>query len=166
MGSEMCIRDSLTVTQHKGKVSDIALSPQGDFIATAGWDGFLNLTRLASPLRANSAPPPEGQEQPGSIHFAPYTHAGSLPTSAFYNVAKALCSIHSDLDEAIRDVMRRRVKKDGVLPLDTATADTDAILLRSAARGSQNTHAYDSSCLLYTSPSPRDLSTSRMPSSA
>ena len=27
-------------------------------------------------------------------------------------------------------------------------------------------HGFDSSCLLYTSPSPRDLSTSRMPSSA
>ena len=27
-------------------------------------------------------------------------------------------------------------------------------------------HALDTSCLLYTSPSPRDLSTSRMPSSA
>ena len=36
----------------------------------------------------------------------------------------------------------------------------------SFARGSMYSHKLDWSCLLYTSPSPRDLSTSRMPSSA
>ena len=34
------------------------------------------------------------------------------------------------------------------------------------AKVSQNIQILDESCLLYTSPSPRDLSTSRMPSSA
>ena len=49
--------------------------------------------------------------------------------------------------------------------VDTAlSGDTALAMLKSAgAHASDNRH-YD--CLLYTSPSPRDLSTSRMPSSA
>ena len=34
------------VTRHLGKVSAIAVSPQGPIIASAGWDGFINITKL------------------------------------------------------------------------------------------------------------------------
>ena len=43
-------------------------------------------------------------------------------------------------------------------------ADAVADVLRHLHRARDNYQRYD--CLLYTSPSPRDLSTSRMPSSA
>lgn len=42
--------EPVEVTRHQGKVADIAVSPMGPFIATAGWDGFVNLTTGASVL--------------------------------------------------------------------------------------------------------------------
>ncbi len=47
----------VTVTEHLGKVSSIALHPSGDFIASAGWDGFVNLTTLTKPSQSLDAPP-------------------------------------------------------------------------------------------------------------
>lgn len=34
------------VTRHLGKVSAIAVSPKGPIIASAGWDGFINITKM------------------------------------------------------------------------------------------------------------------------
>ena len=50
----------------------------------------------------------------------------------------------------------------------TFTATTNGLLSELIAVNSDLTvaEAYNNACLLYTSPSPRDLSTSRMPSSA
>ena len=48
-----------------------------------------------------------------------------------------------------------------------AQVDTNTVADQSPVlTGSVQTHTQVGSCLLYTSPSPRDLSTSRMPSSA
>ena len=52
---------------------------------------------------------------------------------------------------------------DEVRDLDAAKANAQASVAKSAK---QSVAAQQESCLLYTSPSPRDLSTSRMPSSA
>ena len=43
---------------------------------------------------------------------------------------------------------------------------TPKSILKTTKKVVEKIHAYNSNCLLYTSPSPRDLSTSRMPSSA
>ena len=52
--------------------------------------------------------------------------------------------------------------------LDIQVDDKDirVDVFRSSGAGGQHVNTTDSACLLYTSPSPRDLSTSRMPSSA
>ena len=50
---------------------------------------------------------------------------------------------------------------------DGAISDTDTFTYDSASRMlTAESGRYTNTCLLYTSPSPRDLSTSRMPSSA
>ena len=52
-----------------------------------------------------------------------------------------------------------------VAEIDESTpVDTEAAI--AAARAAFDDGAWPGTCLLYTSPSPRDLSTSRMPSSA
>ena len=58
--------------------------------------------------------------------------------------------------------------KDLIDGLDVAYRMRDTYYLSSGYRPKTFQQAYDEvlSCLLYTSPSPRDLSTSRMPSSA
>ena len=38
--------EPVEVTRHLGKVSAIAFSPQGPIIASAGWDGFINITKM------------------------------------------------------------------------------------------------------------------------
>ena len=57
----------------------------------------------------------------------------------------------------ISDIDRKRAQTDGAAHLSLRLADVTGI-----QDGSSHPHT----CLLYTSPSPRDLSTSRMPSSA
>ena len=51
-------------------------------------------------------------------------------------------------------------------PLEDLETPQEEAFNSSLAASSLGTDATDSDCLLYTSPSPRDLSTSRMPSSA
>ena len=53
-------------------------------------------------------------------------------------------------------------------PIESVLANLDAIPedKRTAVRNNGGGHANHSLCLLYTSPSPRDISGSRMPSSA
>ena len=60
----------------------------------------------------------------------------------------------------VRNFAREVLAKD---PIFQSTSDDVVLALAEAAQNIVK-HAY--SCLLYTSPSPRDLSTSRMPSSA
>ena len=55
---------------------------------------------------------------------------------------------------------KRVIQKEDIMPLDVYTSQ------RKELRKSILEFKKDRSCLLYTSPSPRDLSTSRMPSSA
>ena len=53
-----------------------------------------------------------------------------------------------------------------LLPKNISTQIFKAMLENSASEQGSRMSAMDNACLLYTSPSPRDLSTSRMPSSA
>ena len=60
---------------------------------------------------------------------------------------------------------------DLILNSDTECTEPSALsIVNATANGNQGDNvaarAHDDNCLLYTSPSPRDLSTSRMPSSA
>ena len=76
------------------------------------------------------------------------------------SVSQAQQSIKSDVSVSSSNYLPQHFAK-GVAEL------ADACLAQKLIDGTQHaelTHACD--CLLYTSPSPRDLSTSRMPSSA
>ena len=44
------------VTRHQGKVADIAVAPDGRTIATAGWDGLVNVTSVIDLLRTQDTP--------------------------------------------------------------------------------------------------------------
>ena len=70
----------------------------------------------------------------------------------------------SVLRMALAAVKEARVSGDEVR--DLGDADVQALLAKEAKRREEAAAAFDEGCLLYTSPSPRDLSTSRMPSSA
>ena len=62
-------------------------------------------------------------------------------------------------------LMQYSAKEDSLKPTDTLLEGESEVLMEIAKRVREWRGAWDS-CLLYTSPSPRDLSTSRMPSSA
>ena len=69
------------------------------------------------------------------------------------------------LDTAANDAELRKSLCDG-LGLDAARIERDAADLKAAAAAAGSEEALLASCLLYTSPSPRDQRGSRMPSSA
>ena len=58
------------------------------------------------------------------------------------------------------------VELNQIVPGETRLADLQAVLGRPSFEGAFESGKVYYICLLYTSPSPRDLSTSRMPSSA
>ena len=76
----------------------------------------------------------------------------------------------NELNQNISSLMSSLEKARGDLSgtgYTRSTADRSAILSTISRRGSQSSSSSrEKFCLLYTSPSPRDLSTSRMPSSA
>ena len=66
----------------------------------------------------------------------------------------------------MNSILNRSLEK----ALRVAVTDISVLVTGESGVGKENIpkiiHQYSHSCLLYTSPSPRDLSTSRMPSSA
>ena len=82
-------------------------------------------------------------------------------------------SMHFDealCDQALVDALRLRLGMKTVEPEVTTHFDTrlfdDYCELHASKSKFERTYGRPTTCLLYTSPSPRDLSTSRMPSSA
>ena len=67
---------------------------------------------------------------------------------------------------AIPKSAKKRRLKENIDIYDFEIDDQDMDRVHSLARGQRLVPNLDTNCLLYTSPSPRDLSTSRMPSSA
>ena len=72
--------------------------------------------------------------------------------------------VRVDVVATARDVVLRASTSDG--PVVYGVAALPVLKLLEAAAAAPSSIARDAACLLYTSPSPRDLSTSRMPSSA
>ena len=68
-----------------------------------------------------------------------------------------------DIEEELSCVL---FKLFSYLALRSSVCTTDSEVLSEMARLNRQLTDYKKACLLYTSPSPRDLSTSRMPSSA
>ena len=75
-----------------------------------------------------------------------------------FRAAMHNCSCTADAEDVVQDVFEKLLRYEGRFESEE---HLKAWLLRVAIN-----RCRDITCLLYTSPSPRDLSTSRMPSSA
>ena len=93
----------------------------------------------------------EGAGSPAEINL----RQNDIANMGFANAASVPVVLVADIDRG--GVIAQLVGTDAVLP------DNDRVLIEGFI---VNKFRGDLSCLLYTSPSPRDLSTSRMPSSA
>ena len=179
MGSEMCIRDSFQAAQDKntggyyGLTSIDALFGQAHtnqtgaaFIHSNSW-GFPTLmgrytttsVRVDQYVWDNpdflpvfSAGNSGGQTGIASSVISPGTAKNALTVGSSYNLDSSSAIDVLANNSGRGPVLDGRVKPDIVAP---------GVSIYSTA----STARYDH-CLLYTSPSPRDLSTSRMPSSA
>ena len=85
-------------------------------------------------------------------------------------VARSAANVHDDwINFDIQTFFREKLNNGGITVVNDADAAGLAELLFGAAKGMNGSVlllTLGTGCLLYTSPSPRDLSTSRMPSSA
>ena len=85
---------------------------------------------------------------------------------------KAIKLLNNMLDDIKTDIKKLGGTDDDIIKAETEAKENDHMANRKkildalAAKDSNSIDTEDKPCLLYTSPSPRDLSTSRMPSSA
>ncbi|MEL6883859.1 MAG: c-type cytochrome [Pseudomonadota bacterium] len=77
----------LTVAEHLGKVSDIAISPNGDFIASSGWDGYVTVTTVVKLLQTNSAPPADFLPTVLNGHRSNVTAVAYAPDGRLYSAS-------------------------------------------------------------------------------
>ena len=94
--------------------------------------------------------------------WAENTYDRDVPVSTIYDLilAHADAADSSDDPEVLRRLERRVRAYHRLVDLDMCPFCSDDLATARRLKG------YHWHCLLYTSPSPRDLSTSRMPSSA
>ena len=155
MGSEMCIRDSNPATgEPVGLVADarsssIDVAIQAAAQAFPAWSGTAPVDR-AERLRAWADLIEENTEQVAAIATA---ESGKLFREARGEVGAGVAAIR----------WAAQVAEDGVQEDLPSPSPTRRLYTTKQAVG---VVACITPCLLYTSPSPRDLSTSRMPSSA
>lgn len=75
------------------------------------------------------------KEQKPQVHFAPYTYVGSMPVSAWYDVALRLRAINEDMREAIdAEFHKRRKGKNAIIPLDTPAEVTGAVAMSQSSQ--------------------------------
>lgn len=77
----------IEVTRHLGKVSDIAVAPDGSAIASAGWDGFVHLTTPERALDPLGAPPDSFETTVLRGHQSNVTAVGFSPQGALYSAS-------------------------------------------------------------------------------
>ena len=191
MGSEMCIRDRSTALEYSFRSSPAILRCVDHVFAQASKAGFTEQathkafhTTLPGrvdlwPVIPPSAPEDEGNwEDPVDI-MGRSSETGHLAQSIAREISELLNSETVLPDQLIdgewtgrkieprdflilvqnrKDLFHEIIRACKNLNIPIAGADRLRLLSELAVK--------DLSCLLYTSPSPRDLSTSRMPSSA
>jgi len=77
---------AVEVSRHLGKVSDIALAPDGLHIATAGWDGFINIAH-PSDRDLGTAQPVAYDTTVLKGHRSNVTAVGFAPDGALYSAS-------------------------------------------------------------------------------
>ena len=159
MGSEMCIRDS--IESYAKKVRDAKPSATADLTSPELDDIETPLAELKESLAATDANVSGLRENLARIGDAPDDWIN------LYNEYARFDGSHSQLTER-----RKQLASDAgdLRPaIDGSLEEVDS-MLTSARDAYENADSkfqkHLNACLLYTSPSPRDLSTSRMPSSA
>ena len=81
-------------------------------------------------------------------------------------VASAAIILQDKYDKAAKDYVDNIASQENEIIIDRINKATSKAQLADLLKQYKKTITSNSDCLLYTSPSPRDLSTSRMPSSA
>ncbi len=77
----------LQVSEHQGKVSAIAVSSDQRFIASAGWDGFINLTTMVQFLQTIDSPPVEFATRVLKGHRSNVTDVAFSPNDTLYSAS-------------------------------------------------------------------------------
>ena len=153
MGSEMCIRDRFIIFLVESHPVSKNRKPR------------LQLFQPASMLRRLFSPAPKSIEHVGTLvdTFAAFVGLDGSVDAAEAEVALDL--LRHAYPEADHGWLARRLQRAFRSPSSISTlADKISLEMDSSSITSLGLQLY--LCLLYTSPSPRDLSTSRMPSSA
>ena len=150
MGSEMCIRDSKWIRENP-EALDAALKKRGAEPLSA------KLIELDDKRRAHLTKLQESQERRNSaskeIGKAKASGDEEAAQKAIAEVAEIKAFIQSgeEVERELNEALEVELSAIPNVPLDDVPVGLSED---------------DNVCLLYTSPSPRDLSTSRMPSSA
>ena len=77
----------IEITRHKGKVAAIALAPDGKKVASAGWDGFVNVTNVEELSRGQKARPAAFVTQVLKGHHSNVTDVGFSPEGTLYSTS-------------------------------------------------------------------------------
>ena len=151
MGSEMCIRDRLA-DGGSTKCDWILLDNEGEIVFKTRTEGLnpaiFDISLLEIRLKKNEELALH-REKIETVHFFGAGCGTSKPTEMLTKVFEEYF-VNADVV----------VREDMVAAVYAATAEPGIVCI--LGTGSNSCYF----CLLYTSPSPRDLSTSRMPSSA
>lgn len=81
------LEQPIEVTKHLGKVSDIAVSPDANYIASAGWDGFVHLTTVVNLLQTTDTPPSDFVTTVLEGHQSNVTAVGFAPDDTLYSAS-------------------------------------------------------------------------------
>ena len=180
MGSEMCIRDRINVASKDSRRIGLGVMGVADLlyklrIPYNSEEGYEFMGKLSEALSYYSMEESVALAQSrGAFPLCSKTEfpEGKIPISGYYEKAKHSHSY--DWDALIAKIQKHGIRN----VLTTTVAPTGTLsMIADCSNGMEPTFAlvfekrvtvgrFFYTCLLYTSPSPRDLSTSRMPSSA
>ena len=171
MGSEMCIRDRSSAAKEGEEVASTRpyfTATVGDVVARTGQDFAATVGEVALPGHDFNAVIGHFVAPPGINVAAPKRAARTGPKYTDQNETMQISGVPDFLEgrdaTPREDPARKRSSVQARLlamagsapPPGESTTSSRPVLRAARYKG----------CLLYTSPSPRDLSTSRMPSSA
>ena len=163
MGSEMCIRDRDNVVPQawlNGTGSKIGTPISTNTVHTMEWDVKQDWPDSTGSIKFEILCQDGSRDKPVDLHFLNLPFAdGNMtisrsPVGGYTGFAKYLLGTGQAIQVNSNAV---------VVPAEANTTEVFTFTNCGATGRNGPTEAH---CLLYTSPSPRDLSTSRMPSSA
>ena len=120
---------------------------------------FSNLRALAGDMKRDCEDAPIGEDAPKAPRVGPSVDADTQTTGGGYGYPRTIAPLKVNAPPV--------PSSDVVLsPYAPSAALVPEAMITAAVAAMRDEEDHMDACLLYTSPSPRDLSTSRMPSSA